>query len=184
MPTPASPVAPPPPAAPPPPTAPRDAVDPPLARGVDGPRWVRRTLVALLTLIGLNAVAAGYLFVRRPDGSAIGIPHDWLAGTPFAGYRIPGAILFALGVLHLGAAVATQRRHPSSWFWAGLCGGSMIVWIAVQAALMGSTRHPMQTILQATVLTIAVATGLLALAQRRARADASPERSPRDERPT
>lgn len=176
------PTPPPPPASPAAP-APHDGVGRPSARAVDGPRWVRRALVALLTLIGLNAVVAGYLFARRPDGSALGIPHDWLAGTPFADYRIPGLILFALGVLHLYAAFAAYRRHAASWFWAGLCGGSMVVWIAVQAALMGSTRHPMQTILQATVLAIGLATGLLALAQLRARTAGSPARSPRDGRP-
>lgn len=156
----------------------------PPGRPVGDPRWTRRGLIALLALIGLNAVAAGYGFVRRPDGSALGIPQDWLAGTPFADYRIPGLILFALGVLHLYAAWAAYRRHAASWFWAGLCAGSMVVWIAVQAALMGSTRHPMQTILQASVLVIAIATGLLALAQLRGRTAGAPGRPVGDDRPS
>jgi len=155
----------------------------PPGRPVHGPLWTRRALIALLALIGLNAVAAGYGFVRRPDGSALGIPQDWLAGTPFADYRVPGLILFALGVLHLYAAWAAYRSRAASWFWAGLCAGSMVVWIAMQAALMGSTRHPVQTILQAAVLAIAIATGLLALAQLRARSAGSPVPSSRDGRP-
>ena len=130
--------------------------------------WRRWTLVGLLALVSVNALAAGYAFVATPDGSALGIPQDWLDGTPFADYRAPGAILFALGLLYAFAALREGRGHRGAWFWAGLSGGAMIVWIAVQAALMGSTRHPIQTTLQAAILSIGLVTGLLAWSQLRA----------------
>ena len=54
--------------------------------------------------------------------------------------------------------------------------GGILIWIAVQAILMGSTRHPMQTILQAAVLAIGLATGVLALVQSRATRGARSDR--------
>lgn len=143
-------------------------------------RWSRRIQVFFLLLIGVNALAAGASFIQKPDGTGLGIPQAWLQGTPFVDYRIPGIILFALGLLHTFAAWVQYRRRPSAWFWAGLSAGAIVVWIIVQAALMGSTRHPVQTILQATVLAVGVITGLLALVQRRDGNDRSAGRTRSD----
>lgn len=132
-------------------------------------RRIRWTLIVLLSLISVNALAAGFSFIQQPDGTGLGIPQDWLLGTPFRDYRIPGILLFGLGLLHAFAAFTEVRRRPSAWFWAGMSAGGILIWIVVQAFLMGSTRHPMQTILQAAVLVVGIATGLLALAQFRRR---------------
>lgn len=140
---------------------------PPQATGIRPSGWTRVVLIVLLVLISLNAVAAGYSFIRTPDGTGLGIPQDWLDGTPFANYRVPGAILFGLGLLHGYAAFTEFKRRPRAWFWAGMSAGGILIWIAVQAMLMGSTRHPMQTLLQAAVLAIGLATGVLALVQSR-----------------
>src|ERR1041384_2633827 len=129
--------------------------------------WLAWTLAVLLALIAVNAVVAGILFVLKPDGSAIGIPQDWLDGTPFPDYTIPGILLTGLGILHGVAAWAELAGWPLAWTWAGASAVGLGIWIVVQALLMGSPRHPIQTTLQASCLTIAAATGVLALVQRK-----------------
>lgn len=129
--------------------------------------WKRVTILTLLLIVSLNALAAGYGFMAGPDGSALGIPVGWLENAPFADYRIPGAILFALGLLYGFAALRQAMRRRDAWFWAGLSGGAMMVWILVQIAMMGFTRHPVQTTLQSVVLAIGATVGVLAYAQLR-----------------
>jgi 4-amino-4-deoxy-L-arabinose transferase-like glycosyltransferase len=65
------------------------------------------------------------------------------------------------------AATLQLRRHPLAWAWSGVCGVGFVVWIAVQSMVMGSFRHPAQTILQAAVLGIAVLVAVLSLRQYR-----------------
>lgn len=125
----------------------------------------RRWIAALLILVGGNALVAAVLFVARPDGSALGIPQDWLEGSPFDSYLVPGFLLGGLGLLSWGAAVAQLRRHPLAWAWSGAAAVGFGVWILVQAYSMGSFRHPAQTVLQAFVLGIAIALGVLSLRQ-------------------
>jgi hypothetical protein len=126
---------------------------------------LRRTLALILAIIGLNAVSAGYGFIGTPDGSAVGIPQEWLADTPFNDYRIPGAILFGLGVLHLCAAYLEIRRDRIAPWTAQVAGFGLIIWIIVQAAMMGSFRHPAQTTLQATCLLFGSVTVWIAMRQ-------------------
>jgi 4-amino-4-deoxy-L-arabinose transferase-like glycosyltransferase len=105
--------------------------------------------------------------MAQPDGSALGIPVSWPATSPFPDYLAPGILLSALGLLYGFAAFLELRRASNAWFWAGMSGGAMIVWIIVQAAFMGYDRHPIETALQATVLTIGLVTGALAFMQMR-----------------
>jgi hypothetical protein len=124
-----------------------------------------RTLAAILALIGLNAVAAGFGFMGTPDGSALGIPEAWLADSPFKDYMIPGVILFALGVLHLFAAYLQARRGRLASQISEIAGLSLVIWIVVQAAMMGIFRHPTQTILQAVCMALGLVTVFLSSRQ-------------------
>jgi hypothetical protein len=126
----------------------------------------RRILASILGLIGLNAILAGYGFIGTPDGSAVGIPQEWLADTPFGDYLIPGAILFGLGVLHLCAAYLEIRGDRTASWIAQVAGAGLLVWIVVQAAMMGSFRHPAQTTLQAVCLLAGLITVWMAMRQR------------------
>lgn len=119
----------------------------------------------MLLVIGFSAIPAGYGFLGTPDGSAVGIPQSWLDGTPFSDYTIPGALLFGLGLLHLLAAyleIGNKRLAP--WI-AEIAGAGLIIWIVVQASMMGSFKHPIQTILQAVCISIGIGTALLAWRQ-------------------
>ena len=130
---------------------------------------IRLAVAGLLGCLGVAAVAAGLGFVADPDGSGIGIPQEWLAGSPFATYRVPGAILALMGALSLASAWLQLRARPAAPWWSGTAASGYVIWIVAQAAWMGSFRHPMQTILQALVLLAAIATGLLSLRQLRER---------------
>lgn len=129
--------------------------------------WRRWTLVAVLGLVAVNALVAAYGFVGDPDGSSVGIPLDWLADTPFRSYLVPALVLGALGLLYAFAAIRELQRARDAWFWAGLSGGAMLVWIAVQVYMMGYDRHPIQTALQVAVLVAGLVSGALAFSQMR-----------------
>lgn len=129
----------------------------------DRRRW---TTFAILALVSLDVIAAGYGFVKEPSGASLGIPQSWLERSPFDDDLVPGAILLALGVLYGSAAVQDARRASGAWSWAGLRGGAMRVWIVVQVAMMGDELHPIRTTRQATILAAGLVTGTLAFAQR------------------
>jgi hypothetical protein len=127
----------------------------------------------MLCLIGVNAIIAGYGFIGTPDGSAVGIPKEWLSDTRFRDFLIPGFLLFGLGVLHLLTAYSQLRNGVIATLLAEVSGLGLLIWIAVQAALMGSFRHPAQTILQASCLLIALLTLFFASKQERQQASDS-----------
>ena len=127
-------------------------------------RW---WIAGLLFFISANAVFAGYVFVSKPDGSAIGIPQEWLEDSPFDDYLVPGFILLTLGIASAVAGIAQARRHALAGVLSGVLGLGYIIWIIVQSAMMGSFRHPMQTILQALVLGIGITIAVLSLSQYR-----------------
>ena len=117
--------------------------------------WVA---VALQVFTGLMAVPVGIAMIADPNGSPIGIPHDWIAGTPFASFLIPGiALLLVNGVGQLAAMVLVVRRHPlAPWLTGGLAVGLM-VWIAIQALMIPFS------FLQPTMFVIGALQGFVAL---------------------
>lgn len=121
--------------------------------------WVRRCLLGLLALVAANALAAGTALALRPDGGLLAMPPAWLEDAPFEDYRVPGLLLAGLGVLHAWAAWTQWRRHVGAWFWSGLAGGGLVVWIAVQTTMVP------YFFLQPVLLAVGLAEGLLSLAQ-------------------
>ena len=53
---------------------------------------LKYSLVAFQAFIGITAIADGFRQVSNPDGTA-DIPIEWLNGTPFTNYLIPGLVL-------------------------------------------------------------------------------------------
>jgi hypothetical protein len=95
---------------------------------------VRYTLGSLLIFGALNAFAGGYYGLS----GATGVPLEWLAGTPFSDYFIPSLILFVVvGGAFLIAAIAVfarlRRARPSAF----AAGGIVLVWLAVEMAMIG-----------------------------------------------
>lgn len=103
-------------------------------------------LVAALALQGLSGLAGGYGLTLDPSGESVGIPLEWLAGSPFADYLIPGIVLLTvLGIGPLLAAYGVWTRRWWAWMAALLVGVALLVWIGVEVAVVGyQPRPPLQ----------------------------------------
>ncbi|WP_331234559.1 hypothetical protein [Natronorarus salvus] len=79
------------------------------------------------TVLGVTAFVSGGLMILDPSGTTIGLEREWLVGTPFSGYLVPGLVLF--GVLGIGSFVVLYgigRRRRWAW-WAALSLGVALI---------------------------------------------------------
>jgi hypothetical protein len=101
----------------------------------------RRLFIALAILhlfVGIGALPAGYGLFTTPDGSSLGMSTEWLDGSPFTDFFIPGLFLFlVLGVVNLLAAMPVFKQHKSSGFAGILMGGILVLWILIQVSIVG-----------------------------------------------
>jgi hypothetical protein len=78
-----------------------------------------------------------------PRGEIMPLPLSALAGSPFDTYFVPGLILF--GVLGLGPLIAARLawlRHPLAPIAAFFVGAGLLVWVAVEVAIIGYSNEP------------------------------------------
>lgn len=100
-------------------------------------------LISALAFQGLSGVFGGVGLVFDPSGAALGLPAEWLADSPFDDYAVPGLVLLALlGVVPLVVAYGVWARK--SWSWAGslLVAAALLVWLAVEIAVIGYHAQP------------------------------------------
>lgn len=127
-------------------------------RTVSAPVAARAVLVVLEVLLGASAVYGGIGLVT----GSLGMSDDWLAGTPFASWLLPGiALLVVVAVPMLGAALLEVRGHRLAPAASVLAGVLQVGWIAVQLLIM--QRY---FVLQPVVLVVAAAMLLVAGARR------------------
>ena len=97
-------------------------------------RIIRYTLGTLLGFAALNAFGGGYYAIS----GAKGVPLEWLQGSPFESYLVPGLILFGIvGGAFLVASVAVLRRlrfAKSATYSSVLI---VSVWLLVQMVIIG-----------------------------------------------
>lgn len=105
-------------------------------------------LFALILFQGISGVAGGIALVLDPSGASIQIPLDWLQGSPFDTYLIPGLILLiVLGIYPLVLFYALIRKQ--SWAWQGsvFLGIALIIWILIEILIIGyQPKPPLQLI--------------------------------------
>lgn len=78
-----------------------------------------------------------------PSGASIGLPLVWLEGSPFADYLIPGVVLTSLlGVVPLLAAYGVWTSRPWSWAVSLGIGAALLVWLAIEIAVIGYQAQP------------------------------------------
>lgn len=88
-------------------------------------------LIAALALQGLSGVLGGVRLAVDPSGESLGIPLEWLEGSPFSDYLIPAIVLLTLlGMAPLVVAYGVWTGRP--WSWAGSLG----------AVVLGASLHP------------------------------------------
>ena len=105
-----------------------------------------------MLVIGIGALISGPMLFLAPDGHLMQLPPDTLQGSPFGNYLVPGIVLF-LFVGAFPAAVGYSllvlpgigwpdvlnpaRRHHWAWSASWAAGVILLVWIAVETALLG-----------------------------------------------
>lgn len=98
--------------------------------------WQAWTLAAVELFVAYQAFSGGVGLIT----DSWKLPADWLVRTPFETWVGPGWVLIGLiGVPHLLAVVPVilLPGRPQLGILAGLlAGGSLLVWIAVQLALL------------------------------------------------
>ncbi len=105
-------------------------------------------LIAVLAFQGVSGVAGGLGLVADPSGRSLGIPLEWLAGSLFGSYLIPGLVLFTvLGIGPLLVVYGLWTRR--SWSRSGslMVGAALLAWLGVEIAVIGyQPRPPLQLI--------------------------------------
>lgn len=110
---------------------------------------VRYLLGFLLALLALNALAGGYYGMAGAEN----VPIEWLKGSPFSSYFIPGLILFiVVGGSALIAAVAVFRQRRMARKAAFICGIITLLWLTVQVAIIGYVSWMQPTTAMAAIL--------------------------------
>jgi hypothetical protein len=127
-------------------------------------RFAAASLV-LEGVLSIGALGGGLVLIVAPRGEIMPLPLSALAGSPFETYLGPGLILFT--VLGLGPLIAARLawiRHPLAPVAALVVGAALLIWIAVEIAIVGySNEPPLQAIyLVLGALISAVALGWLA----------------------
>jgi len=115
----------------------------------------------LEVLLSLGALGGGLVLILAPRGEIMPLPLSALAGSPFHTYLGPGLILFS--VLGLGPLVAARLawlRHPFAPVAAIVVGVALLIWVAVEIAIIGYSNQPP---LQAIYLTLGAAITLGAI---------------------
>jgi hypothetical protein len=100
-------------------------------------------LAGVLTLQGLSGIAGGVGLTLDPTGASVSIPLEWLEGSPFSDYLVPGLVLLVVlgvGPLVVAYGVWTERK----WAWAAsiFVGLSLLIWLGVEIAVVGYQAEP------------------------------------------
>jgi hypothetical protein len=115
---------------------------------------IRFTLGSLLFLLAVNAFGGGYYALA----GARDVPTDWLQGSPFSDYFIPGLFLFlVIGGTAMLSGIAVFIRHRMARKAAILCGIIVLLWIAIQVTIIGyvSWMQPATTVAAIAILLLA-----------------------------
>jgi hypothetical protein len=126
-----------------------------LPRYAAHPRAVRFALAFLLAFGALNAFAGGYYGMSGAED----VPKEWLEGSPFDDYFIPGLVLFVVvGGSFLAAAIAVFAKLHIARTAAFAAGTIVLGWLAVETAIIGyvSWMQPATTIGGLLVLLLAL----------------------------
>ena len=107
---------------------------------------------SLLVLLALNAFGGGLYALL----GASGIPVEWLRGSPFHSYFIPGLFLFVvIGGGALTAAILVFTGHKKAFLWSVVICLIVFAWLIVQVAIIGLVSF-MQLLTFLVVLLIAL----------------------------
>lgn len=113
--------------------------------------FTRYSLGVLLAFVALNALGGGYYGMA----GARDVPIEWLSGSPFHNYFIPGLFLFAvIGGTAIFSSVTVFLKLRIAKTAVIICGILLLTWIAVQVSIIGyvSWMQPATVIVAVTLL--------------------------------
>lgn len=101
----------------------------------------RIVLLVLQILVALTAFAGGAALVVGTFAPELAVsmvpPTEYLAGSPFSSYLVPGFILaIVLGGVHLVAFIMLLRRHRWALLAAAVAAFDAMIWIFVQMIII------------------------------------------------
>jgi len=102
-----------------------------------------KTALWLNLVLSFGALGGGAALMIGPRGEVIPLPLSNLGGSPFDTYFVPGLILFS--VLGLGPLVAARLvwlGHPLAPLATCAVGIALLVWLAVEIAIIGFSVDP------------------------------------------
>jgi len=121
-------------------------------------RWI---LAVLHSVLCIGALGAGQAFVRDPSGSTLGMRTEWLERSPFPDYGFPGLFLaVVIGGANGLSAVLLLMRHPLAPAASFSTGVLLVVWVAIQTAILGF-RHWSQGIWWVVFTLVTILGGVL-----------------------
>ena len=95
----------------------------------------RVLLLVVEAVLGVTALAGGIALALGPRLGSLGIvpPPEYLQGTPFGSYLVPGLVLLlVVGGTQVGAFLLLLRRAAWAVAAAGVAGCGMLIWVFVQ----------------------------------------------------
>jgi len=117
------------------------------------------SLGVLQAFIGLTAILGGFELVSDPSGIKMNLSLEWLNGSPFPDYFVPGLILLiVIGVANTIGAAVTFFRSRYSGNTAVALATCLIIYLTVEIWVVG-----LQTILQPSYFILGVIVLLLGL---------------------
>ncbi len=117
----------------------------PMRSGRDVPPLSRVAKAAMLleVLLSIGALGGGLVLIVAPRGEIMPLPLSALVGSPFDTYLVPGLILFGvLGLGPLAAAGLAWLRHPLAPTATFVVGAGLLIWVAVEVAIIGYSNEP------------------------------------------
>lgn len=106
---------------------------------------IRVMLLTVQALVAVTSIAGGLVMAwgswpgmdKSNLPPEVQLPVEYLDGSPFTTYLVPGLLLaVVVGGLHTAAFVLLLRRHGLASMAAATAGYSILVWIFVQMALI------------------------------------------------
>ena len=100
-------------------------------------------LIILVIFQGVSGVFGGAGLIIDPSGKSLQIPLEWLNGSHFDNYFIPGIVLFfVLGITPLIISFGLIKRKYWSWYGSLFWGFALIIWILVEIIVIGFQADP------------------------------------------
>jgi len=104
-----------------------------------GYRPSRGVRIGLSALAWFNLLSALAGMAGLTIGGGMGMPTEWLAGTPFRSFFWPGIILgFVVGGVQALALLARRQRLRLTWGLHAAAGLVMMIWIFVELAILNN----------------------------------------------